>query len=661
MAPEEFALPKETWREVISRRQRYIEIHAKLTNGEVREINDLITYNLDIRQFTQDVIERCEGSDLLRAFWESIQSVTVLDPTCGSGAFLFAALNILEPLYQTCLERMEAFVADLDRTGKKSRIKQFQDFRNIHNNIAGHPNTRYFILKSIILNNLFGVDIMEEAVEICKLRLFLKLVAQVDPNLVHENLGIEPLPDIDFNIRAGNTLVGYATYKEVLASAEGDWIRLQELECVQRKAEDLQQYLNMFRAVQVQTDSSDSLKDKIQLRLYLEELKSELNLQLAKEYGVGPDEVRAYEKWQKSHEPFHWFIEYYGIMTNGGFDVIIGNPPYIELREVKDYKTISYLCESCGNLYPLVLERCGVLAKENARQGYIVPVSSISTDRYEALQNHLSQFNHHFSNFDDRPSRLFYGLEHIRLTIHILGVRSKDPNVFSTRYHKWFADERDNLFHLIAYTIPSKTFMPKSFTKFGNTIEDTIAKKVQGQKKTLTRFTEKQGRSNIYYSRKVGYFLQVLNFIPKVLNSSGESRLPSEFKQLNFSNNEYATLVLGILNSSLFYWYVTVVSDCRHLNVREVQSFPINVDALRDSKHAMPIIEIASSLMRDIKANSEMKTMNYKDDVLHIQHIYPKTSKGILDKLDQHIGRYFGMSEEEIDYIINYEIKYRVG
>src|SRR5439155_3689019 len=63
---------------------------------------------------------------------------------------------------------------------------------------------------SIIVHNLFGVDIMEEAVEICKLRLFLKLAAQLEPGQE-----IEPLPDIDFNIRAGNTLVGYASRSEV--------------------------------------------------------------------------------------------------------------------------------------------------------------------------------------------------------------------------------------------------------------------------------------------------------------------------------------------------------------------------------------------------------------------------------------------------------------
>src|SRR5208283_4623517 len=214
-ASSEFALPTETWREVVARRTRCEEIRKKLAAGEIRDINELVTLNLDIRQFAQDVIENCEGPESLRVFWNAIERVTILDPTCGSGAFLFAALNILEPLYEACLDRMEAFVADLDRSGEKHRPEKFSDFRAVLERVDAHPNRRYFIFKSIILNNLFGVDIMEEAAEICKLRLFLKLAAQVEPDTASHNLGIEPLPDIDFNIRAGNTLVGYVNYGEV--------------------------------------------------------------------------------------------------------------------------------------------------------------------------------------------------------------------------------------------------------------------------------------------------------------------------------------------------------------------------------------------------------------------------------------------------------------
>jgi hypothetical protein len=110
---------------------------------------------------------------------------------------------------------MEAGVEDHERSGAMRRPEKYADFRKVLANVTAHPNRRYFILKSIILNNLFGVHIMEEAVEICKLRLFLKLAAQVQPDTVAENFGIEPLLDIDFNIRAVDTLIGYANYDEV--------------------------------------------------------------------------------------------------------------------------------------------------------------------------------------------------------------------------------------------------------------------------------------------------------------------------------------------------------------------------------------------------------------------------------------------------------------
>ena len=107
-------------------------------------------------------------------------------------------------LYDACLDRMSAFIGM--RIMLEPRNKKYPDFRKQLESMAKHPSREYFIYKSIIINNLFGVDIMEEAVEICKLRLFLKLVAQVD------TAGqIEPLPDIDFNIRAGNTLIGYSS------------------------------------------------------------------------------------------------------------------------------------------------------------------------------------------------------------------------------------------------------------------------------------------------------------------------------------------------------------------------------------------------------------------------------------------------------------------
>ena len=209
-APDDYALPTETWREVVARRTRYEEVEAKLAAGKVQQINDLITLNLDIERFAKDVIAQSEGPELLRAFWHAMRDVSVLDPTCGSGAFLFAALNILEPLYTACLEGMRGFLDDLERTDRPRSPQALNDFKEVLAQVEKHPSEHYFILKSIVLNNLYGVDIEEAAVEICKLRLFLKLVAQLES---YDQ--IEPLPDIDFNIRAGNTLVGFTSLEAV--------------------------------------------------------------------------------------------------------------------------------------------------------------------------------------------------------------------------------------------------------------------------------------------------------------------------------------------------------------------------------------------------------------------------------------------------------------
>jgi hypothetical protein len=200
--PETFALPTEIWRETIERRQRYSNIKQKIVNGEITAINDFITYNLDIRQFVADYLADTPDHLFIKHFYSALQHITILDPTCGSGAFLFAALNILEPLYEVCINRMKEF-------NKQNPLLFKQELQEITHKYRS--NIQYFIYKSIILRNLYGVDIMVEATEIAKLRLFLKMVAVVEVDKRDPNLGLDPLPDIDFNIRCGNTLVGYAT------------------------------------------------------------------------------------------------------------------------------------------------------------------------------------------------------------------------------------------------------------------------------------------------------------------------------------------------------------------------------------------------------------------------------------------------------------------
>jgi hypothetical protein len=106
---------------------------------------------------------------------------------------------------------------------------------------------------------------------------------------------------------------------------------------------------------------------------------------------------------------------------------------------------------------------------------------------------------------------------------------------------------------------------------------------------------------------------------------------------------------------------VTVFSDCRHINKREVDAFPINLLALIDSPIKKQLLRLATVLMEDLKKHSENRTMRFEHDTLTVQCIYPKASKTIIDEIDMALAEHYGFTSEELDFIINYDIKYRVG
>jgi hypothetical protein len=146
--------------------------------------------------------------------------------------------------------------------------------------------------------------------------------------------------------------------------------------------------VDRYREQQLVRGGKVMAADKHRMREKLKRFRLELDKYLACDYGIDPDDPKRFSDWRQCHQPFHWFAEFYGVMREGGFDVVIGNPPYIQLKEIKKYQPRGYACAKCGNIYPVILERSLSLCAIGGKQGYIVPVSSISTDGYSPLQNH---------------------------------------------------------------------------------------------------------------------------------------------------------------------------------------------------------------------------------------------------------------------------------
>jgi len=625
-ATREYALPTEIWRDVVARRKRYKQVKDKLAAGEVNSINDLITLNLDIRQFAQDTIENAKGPELLVAFWKAIEAVTVLDPTCGSGAFLFAALNILDPLYEACLERMRFFLEEWGEGGNINYPNYHKLFTEILKRMEEHPNRRYFVLKSIIVNNLFGVDIMEEAVEICKLRFFLKLVAQI------EHVGdIEPLPDIDFNIRAGNTLVGFAALAEAKKTQEGKLgFGKSEVVRIEEEAENADHAFCKFRELQTEQGVSTQqlTKAKEELSLRLKNLTDELDRFLAGEYHINeskiPDKSKreeAFKKWRESHRPFHWFAEFYGILKAGGFDVIIGNPPYVSSTKVRrDYTLKGFSTEHCPDIYAWVMERASLLTKLNGRNGMICPLSlSFSNDFSEIRHVLFSAYAINWFSFYGRiPSALFSYDVRVRNTIHLAKMAVGDKSNYSTRLHRWFDAARPHLFSTLEYASFKPELWRGRIPKLNTQqLANAFEKLLYENKSTMGKAIYPHPTKNVLYFKKTAYnWLNFCRELPPCYNRNGHLVPHTKFGKIFFSNLETLQLAMLLANGKLMMAFWLTVGDDFDVTRWNFEEFPIDLEELSQSCKTTllmlaPRLETAMKNAVQFKVNAGRKVGNY--------------------------------------------------
>ena len=652
--PEAFALPTEIWRETIERLQRYANIKAKIEKGEITEVNDFITYNLDIRQFVQDLLAQTDDHLFVKHFYAQLRKVTILDPTCGSGAFLFAALNILEPLYEVCIDRMQKW--------QEENTYLFQDELS---ELEGkyRSNIRYFIYKNIILRNLYGVDIMVEATEIAKLRLFLKMVAVVDVNPRDPNLGLDPLPDIDFNIRCGNTLVGYATEADLEKDlVEGDMFARQEFkDKVHTEMDIVAHAYNIFKKVQLEQHADlDTYRNaKKELKDRLKKLDELLNKKL---YSSTATEAQyfgglGYDAWLKSHQPFHWLAEYYDIINgNGGFDVIIGNPPYVVYSQrkmgyfIRDYETYD-----SSNLYSYVFERSFHICK--GQIGLIVQMSAIAIEGMNSLQAHILKKTKtiHYSVYPERPKQLFDGAC-IALSIILCDRQNGNRDLFGSGISRFSDLQRNTLFKAISYIpISDKDFLPgyKIFPKFKSRIEQSIYAKYNNDS-AISRYFCSNNNSNVVSYRTAGgrYWKPFINRKFATETSTNKTQpIVSEVPSIR---------IVAVLNSNLFWWFYANYFDLFHLTTYMFSNFKYT--DLKDSC-SEELQKLGDKLMSSFEQNKILNKQFIKSQNREtiFESFNPQLSKSIVDNIDKVLAKHYGFTEEELDFIINYDIKYRMG
>lgn len=585
-------LPEENWVEVFYRRERVNNLRMKISSGEISQINQIITENLDAQALIRHVVSNAKSAQQLEALWQLLSEFSVLDPTCGSGAFLFTALEILEEVYSAILE-------SLHELNPESKLLL---------SASGHPNLRYFIRKHVSLNNLYGTDIMADAIETAKLRIFLSLVSCLD-----EKSQLEPLPDLDFNLRCGNLLVGFTSEKHASDIESGQLLSY--------GAEEFKQLVSSKAALQREfvtySTSNDSKLSDVRRSLdkVTGELRAHADLMYSNFVGMTSSD---FSLWASEMKPLHWEVEFSEVMARGGFDAIIGNPPYIQKSQIPNLllaSLLGYKVNVFTDLFEVCYERSLGLLSPSGRHGMIVMSSLARGDKCQGLRQLISELgmSEWWSTYSIRPASLFTGIK-VRNTILIIGPGS---GTFTTSNKVFSAESRQWLFSTLEYAPTSRS--PKDGPVRGGVVQ-ALAEKLMTHELVL----DKTRSQEIFFRRSGKYWMPVLLGPPRFFRSfpgdTGEADLVAESSSLG--RGEPQSLAIAVSGSKLGYLNWALLGD--DFNVSGKQTVNARKFAMLAHSRDESLEQLAASIVG--KATSQVILSEY-NGALYLNVLWNKLSK----------------------------------
>jgi len=404
-----------------------------------------------------------EGNqDILEFLFKQLQDIKILDPACGSGHFLEDAIEVLVDIYEKLWQKAK----DLNFKGKfviktANEKGEIQDIDLVE--ISDEEKFKLFVKFFIILSrNIYGVDINPSAIKIARARLFLTLAKHFKKD---KNLFIR-FPNVHFNLREGNSLVGYLDLKKEnsqkkfqlnlfskkantkivkekidnlteeekkyirriseFLSLEGDIIReLQILNSILAKSnidwEDFKKVAKtkekLIKILVVSLNSIYARKLNEIIRKITELFNQKLNEKFSEEFDINLEDL-------KKVKTFHWIFEFPEVfLEKKGFDIVIGNPPYINIYNIPDdskkiYSTIYVFAYKKYDIYVLFIERGLTLLNSYGYISYIVPDKWIAEDYGYKLREYFVNFKILKEIIDLRNLDIFKGVG-VRNTIFI--------------------------------------------------------------------------------------------------------------------------------------------------------------------------------------------------------------------------------------------------
>ena len=714
-------LPTETAYEYRQRQERL----ARLNKADLHIVDDFVTHNLNLELLAEDwLATRKDPAELLAAY-DALQSITILDPTVGSGAFLLAALEILAPLYDFALRRMEAMVKEageatplVNWAGELNLEEAFDQkvladpaesetisaMRSRLDEVAKHENSGYFIRKRILLNNLYGVDVMPEAVEICKLRLYLSLVsaASADSKL-------EPLPDVDLNYRAGNALVGFATLREIHEhfNPKGTLgLEFGEERLIRASVKKIQEINRRQEAGSVPHELIEEVEEERRTAVL------GLDRQQAEMRGLVFD-----EKFLHSHRPFHWMAEYPTVvLERGGFDCIIGNPPYVRWSEIPSFpKPLGLTTQNCPDIYAAITDRAIDLLASQARLGMILPLSMTFGRQFAPLRERLhGNSDLRISSFDNIPAALFSGVsQRCSIVLRAPAHKKGHARLFTSGLQRWRGEARTtlldrlNLVQVDKYNVNQE--IPKLFDETSQSLYSVIAE-------TPVRGGSLNGAWLGYSTTARNYLTPFVTPPPSLRPNLTLAPPSNKTGQLEFRSPDDALAALAATASeTAFIWWLVVgdgfdvigtwllrlthvmpmsgsiyetlqrIGSLLEANRFAAMQFKLNADIYVGSYNWRRIPELVvradyafgaaiglqlSVVRQLINASASIRSINTSAGEKGVPDIIreragasssAKIDSEVLREIDRVLAHHYGLTDAELEFILNYDLKHRMG
>lgn len=323
------------------------------------------------------------------------------------------------------------------------------------------------------------------------------------------------------------------------------------------------------------------------------------------------------------------------------FEIIIGNPPYVE-----DSKCNTIPLKKYGNVYANVLDNSISILSDNGAIGFVIPLSYVSTPRMKIIRNVLlnNLNDQYILSYCDRPDCLFPGV-HQKLCILIGNKKSnrQTHKIFTSDYKFWYKEERERLFENTS-TVLNLRYNEDYIPKLGNEMEVSIFDKIVSKEIKLYDALQ-SGTESIYLNMRAAFWIKA--FMQE--HNSGE------YKKYQCKNKNWKDLIMCVTNSSLFWWYWVCTSDCWHITHKELKGFTIpNIDF--SSAVSRNLSKLAKNLEKQLEKTK--KYVGTKQTEYEYKH---KDCVNEIHLIDDFVNELYGLTEEESLYVKNFAYIYRVS